>query len=293
MLHFNLEHPRGRYGGRYVWFLAAIQVAALACAGVGAAAPVGSADLRIAKTDSPDPVGVGSILTYTMQVENLGPNAATGVTLSDQLPKGVDFVSATASSGRCTSKGKKVTCDIGGLGVPTVDYGGPPTITVSVVPRQVGTITNTASVKGDQKDPVGSNDKATATTRVIGPTATCRGVPVTMAGTAGNDTLVGSGGPDVIGGFAGDDTIVSLGGRDLVCAGNGNDYTGAGSAADRVFGGPGRDRLAGRGGPDVLKGNAGNDVLNGNRGSDRLRGGPGFDRCRGGAGLDSIRGCER
>lgn len=279
---------------RHAWLLAAVPLAGLALAGAGSAAPAGSADLRITKLDSPDPVGVGSVLTYRIQVENLGPNAATGVTVTDQLPKGVDFVSATASQGQCTSKGRKVTCELGGIGVGTgVAYGSLPTVTLSIIPRQVGTVVNTASVKGDQKDPVASNDKATATTRVIGPTATCRGVPVTIAGTRGNDTIVGTGGGDVIAGFGGDDTIVSLAGRDLVCAGSGNDYAGAGSAADRVFGDSGRDRLVGRGGPDVLKGNAGNDVLKGNRGSDRLRGGSGFDRCRGGAGLDSIRGCER
>jgi uncharacterized repeat protein (TIGR01451 family) len=294
MRRFNLEHRWTKRWARYGWLLAIAPAAALAFAGVGLAAPAGSADLRITKVDSPDPVSAGSVLTYTMQVENLGPNAATGVVVTDQLPKDVDFASATASSGQCTGKGKKITCELGEIGVGTgVVYGSLPTVTVSVIPRKVGTISNTASVKGDQKDPTGSNDKATATTRVVGPAATCRGVTVTIAGTPGNDTIVGSSSADVIASFGGDDTIVSVAGRDLVCAGSGNDYVGAGSAADRVFGGSGSDRLVGRGGPDVLKGNAGNDVLKGNRGSDRLRGGSGSDRCRGGAGLDSIRGCER
>ena len=77
----------------------------------------------------PRPGDVGSTLTYTIQVQNLGPDAATGVTVTDQLPKGVDFVSATATSGQCAHKGKKVTCDLGRLGAPTIDYGGPPTVT--------------------------------------------------------------------------------------------------------------------------------------------------------------------
>jgi uncharacterized repeat protein (TIGR01451 family) len=270
-----------------------VPVVALAFTGVGAAAPPGSTDLSITKTDSPDPVNVGSTLTYTIQVQNLGPEAATGVTVTDQLPKGVDFVSATATSGQCARKGKKVTCDLGGLSAPTIVYGSPPTVTISVIPRKVGTISNTASVKADQKDPVASNNRATATTGVVGPTATCRGVPATRVGTAGDDTIAGTGGRDVIVALAGNDTIATLAGRDLVCAGRGRDYVGAGSAADRVFGGAGQDRLLGRGGPDVLRGNAGNDVLRGNRGADRLRGGSGSDRCRGGAGADSVRGCER
>ncbi|HWP33381.1 MAG TPA: hypothetical protein VNL97_06500 [Solirubrobacterales bacterium] len=298
MRRSDLDTPSSKRSARYAGLLLLVAVLALAFAALGAAALPGSTDLRITKTDSPDPVNVGSTLTYTIQVQNLGPDAASGVTVTDQLPKGVDFISASATAGQCARKGRKVTCNLGALPAPTVNYatvnyGGPSTVTIAVIPRKAGTISNTASVKGDQKDPVASNDKATAKTRVLGPAASCRGVPATMTGTAGSDTIVGSGATDVIVAFGGNDTIVSLAGRDLICAGRGGDYVGAGSAADRVFGGAGRDRLLGRGGPDVLKGNAGDDVLKGHRGADRLRGGSGFDRCRGGAGVDSIRGCER
>jgi uncharacterized repeat protein (TIGR01451 family) len=264
----------------------------LAFAG-GSAAAQGSSDLSIAKSDSPDPVSVGSILIYTIQVQNFGPDAASGVTVTDRLPKGVDFVSATTPSGLCAQRDRKVTCNLGTLGAPTIAYGPPPTVTISVIPRKVGTIENTASVKGGQKDPVASNNKATATTLVIGPAPTCRGVAATRIGTVGGDTIVGTSGRDVIVALAGSDTILTLGGRDLVCAGSGNDRIGAGAGADRVFGGADGDRLLGRGGPDLLRGGDGNDVLKGNRGADRLRGGSGLDRCRGGSGADSITSCER
>lgn len=278
---------------RYARLLALVPAAALAWVGVGAAAPSGSADLKVTKADSPDPVAVGTPLTYTIQVQNLGPSSATGVVLTDRLPKDVDFASVTASSGQCARKGRKVTCELGEIGVPAVNYGGSPTVTLTVIPRKVGTIANTASVKADQKDPVGSNSKATAMTSVVGPPPTCRGVVATAVGTGRGDTIVGTDGPDVIVTFDGKDTIVSLAGRDLICAGRGNDYVGAGSAADRVFGGAGEDRLLGRGGGDLLRGSAGSDVLKGNRGADRLRGGPDSDRCHGGQGADSTRGCEQ
>jgi len=279
---------------RYWFPLLTMLAVAMCVAAAGVAAPsTGSADLRVTKADGPDPVALGSALTYTIQVENVGPDAATGVVVTDTLPKEVDFVSATSTQGKCTAKGKKVTCELGTMSAPTVNYGGPPTVTIVVIPRKVGTISNTASVDGVEKDPVGKNNKATATTTVVGPTATCRGVPATIVGTGGNDALVGTTARDVIAAFGGDDSIASLSGRDLVCAGRGSDRVGAGSAADRVFGGAGKDRLLGRGGPDVLRGGAAGDVLKGNRGNDRLRGGSGNDRCRGGAGADSIRGCER
>ena len=67
-------------------------------------------------------------------------------------------------------------------------------MTIVVVPATTGTIRNTATVKGDQKDPVTANNKATATTRVLG-APTCRGMTATISGTAGDDELVGTPGP--------------------------------------------------------------------------------------------------
>jgi uncharacterized repeat protein (TIGR01451 family) len=273
--------------------LGAVSFTAFVFSGLGAAAPPGTANLKITKSDSPDPVRVGSELTYTIGVEDLGPSPTSGVNVTDNLPKNVDVVSATGPSGSCAVQSGKVTCSIGALNPLGVNYGGAPaSVTIVVVPRATGTLTNTATVKGDQKDPVGANNKATATTSVLG-APTCRGVPATVVGTGGDDDLLGTPGPDVVVAFGGNDRILTRAGQDLVCAGSGNDYVAAGSAADKVFGGPGRDRLLGRGGPDLLKGSRGNDLLEGGRGADRLRGGRGTDVCRGGTGADSLRGCER
>ncbi|HEX5611000.1 MAG TPA: hypothetical protein VFX45_13010 [Solirubrobacterales bacterium] len=246
---------------------------ALPAAAGAAPAPKAGSDLRIAKTDSPDPVQVGGTLTYTITVENLGPDFANGVTVTDSLPKGVDLVSANGSVGTCAQRAaRKVVCDLGTVG-PGVIYGQPPTVTILVIPRKAGAIVNTATVKGDGKDPFAANNKATATTRVLG-NASCRGFTATLTGTPGADVLIGTGGPDVIVGLGGNDAIRSFTGADLICSGSGRDFVVAGRAADRVFGGSGRDNLLGRGGPDVL------------------RGGSGFDRCRGGRGRDILRSCE-
>jgi len=255
--------------------LGAALLATFAFAQIGMAAKQGSANLRITKSDSPDPVRVGSNLTYTLGVENLGPDQATGVTVTDNLPKGVDLVSATGPAGGCSVQGAKVTCSLGSLEPTGVNYGSAGvTATIVVVPRTSGTIRNTATVKGDRKDPASGNNKATASTRVLG-APTCRGVAATISGTAGDDELLGTTGPDVIVALGGNDRIVSRAGRDLICANAGRDHVGAGTAADRLFGGAGNDRLKGGGGPD------------------RLRGGRGTDVCRGGRGADSLRSCER
>src|SRR5438094_233521 len=53
------------------------------------------ADLSIVKTDSPEPVSAGNNLTYTLTIDNAGPSDAAAVTVSDTLPTGTSFVSAS------------------------------------------------------------------------------------------------------------------------------------------------------------------------------------------------------
>ncbi len=281
--------------GRFACLLGTFTIAMLVLVAGGSVSAAGAADLQIAKSASAASVNVGSTLTYTIQVQNLGPEAATGVTVTDHLPPGVDYVSASSTLGQCALQGRKLTCGIGGLEAGSTAKVNSAAVTLSVIPRRSGTITNMASVKGDQKDPVSANNEASITILVVGgtPTPTCRGVPATIAGTAGADNLAGTAGRDVIVALGGNDTIAALAGQDLVCAGGGSDFVGAGSSADRVFGGAGKDRLLGRDGVAVLRGSAGSDVLKGGQGSDRLRGGRGFDLCRGGPDFDFIRGCER
>ncbi len=51
--------------------------------------------LEIVKTDNPDPVPVGDLLTYTLVVSNVGYAEATGVVLTDTLDPDVSFASAS------------------------------------------------------------------------------------------------------------------------------------------------------------------------------------------------------
>jgi uncharacterized repeat protein (TIGR01451 family) len=292
----SLRIPNGstrRLGVALAIGLAAL-AAAVAFSAVGArAGGVNQADLRVTKSDNPDPVTAGSVLTYTIEVTNLGPMAATNVTLRDTLPASADFVSA--SSG-CTRQGRRVDCDLGGLAAS--GGGASESVTIVVRPQRDGTIRNTARADSSENDPQAGNNSDTEETVVRaqpGPpaVATCRGRPATRVGTQGSDQLSGTPTADVIAALGGNDLVTGLAGADIICAGRGNDDVGAGSAADRVFGGAGGDQLLGRGGPDLLRGSGGNDTLRGNRGNDRLRGGDGSDLCRGGPGFDSLRSCER
>jgi len=122
-----------------------------------------TADLVVTKTDSPDPVAVGSTLTYTVSVTNNGPADATGVTLTDTLPAGVTFVSATPSQGSCTHSGGTVTCPLG-----TLANGAMASVTITVTPTATGILTNTASVTSATPDPQADNNGASASTGVDG-----------------------------------------------------------------------------------------------------------------------------
>ena len=58
-----------------------------------------SADLSLAKTTSNPNVDVGQTTSFTLNLLNSGPDTATNVAVTDVLPVGLNFVSATASQG--------------------------------------------------------------------------------------------------------------------------------------------------------------------------------------------------
>jgi uncharacterized repeat protein (TIGR01451 family) len=294
--------PFARVGWReaavsLIVLLGAALVALLGPPGGLAGGSVDPADLTLTKSDSPDPVARGGTLVYAIQVRNLGPDPAMDSVVTDKLPGGVDFISASTTRGSCQRQGGRVRCSLGNLG-----NGETATITVQVQAQRRGSINNTASISSDVVDPVAANNSATESTRVTEPGGggrpagpACRRRTATLVGTAGNDrgprALVGTGGRDVIVAFGGDDEIFSGGGRDLICAGAGDDLVVSGTRPDVVWAGTGHDRVLGRGGDDVLRGNRGRDRLLGNRGADLLIGGRGFDRCFGGPGRDQLRSC--
>ena len=124
--------------------------------------PPPSADLSVTKTDSPDPAHIGQKLTYTMPVVNSGPDAATGVVLTDTLPKTAGFYSVSATQGTCTRTKTTVTCNLGSLASGATD-----TVTLVVKPTVKGTITNTVTVAAaSPTDPNTTNNTATQNTLV-------------------------------------------------------------------------------------------------------------------------------
>ena len=91
--------------------------AALAIAANPAAAQ--SADLVVNQADSPDPGPAGGVFTYTIRVDNNGPDAAVGVNFADTLPPGSTFVGVATTQGTCSPPAAGVVnCALGGSRVP-------------------------------------------------------------------------------------------------------------------------------------------------------------------------------
>jgi uncharacterized repeat protein (TIGR01451 family) len=115
-------------------------------------------DLSIIKTVSPTVGQVGQALTYTLQVSNTSPNAATGVVVRDTLPANLTVTSLPAN---CTQAGNVITCPLSNLAANSTL-----SLTVTATPTAPGVFTNTATIGGNEADPTGGNNQSSVTTTV-------------------------------------------------------------------------------------------------------------------------------
>jgi uncharacterized repeat protein (TIGR01451 family) len=269
---------------------ASLTVGALLPATMAAQETPLSANLSLAKSDSPDPVTSGTQLTYTIEVRNQGPDAATEVAITDDFPGAVDFLSATPSAGTCDPpKGGKVTCTLPSLAEDAVAT----LVVVVTVTKKTGSITNTASVQSAVADPQPANNLDTEVTQVVQPVGgpTCKGKQATIIGTEAGETINGTNKRDVIVTLGGHDIVFGFDGKDTICGGTGDDTIRGQADADLLRGSSGNDVVRGATGSDNVGGGAGRDRLGGGLFADILKGGPGRDRCNGGPGADIERSC--
>jgi uncharacterized repeat protein (TIGR01451 family) len=121
-----------------------------------------SADIGLTLTDSPDPVVVGTDLVYRLLITNRGPSTATGVVATNTLPAGVTYLSAVASQGTAAPGAGVVTASLGSLA-----SGGSATVTITVRPTALGTLTNAAVAAAAQADLNPADNAASVKTTVI------------------------------------------------------------------------------------------------------------------------------
>jgi uncharacterized protein (TIGR03437 family) len=143
------------------------------------------ANLSLTKTAAPDPVTPGGTLTYTITVNNNGPDTAQNLTVTDNLPATLTFASCTAPGGSCNNAGNNVTATYSSLA-----NGASATITlqatVSNSAANGSTITNTATVGSDTFDQNPGNN--TATTTISVQAATPPSADLSLTKTVNNST---------------------------------------------------------------------------------------------------------
>ncbi len=143
-----------------------------------------SADLSLAMTPSSTTPNLGSNVTFTLTLTNGGPDAATGVQVTDLLPSGLTFVSSTPSVG--TYNNTTGVWDVG-----TVNSGAAPTLQIVATVNNTTAITNVAQVTASgTADPDSTpndntgDDRATAT--IDAPAAADLSVTMTPSSTTPN-----------------------------------------------------------------------------------------------------------
>ncbi len=122
-----------------------------------------STDLQVTMT-APTQVAINKDMGYSIIVTNNGPDTATGVTLTDTLPIGVTFDTASPGCSHNASN-NVVTCALG-----TLEKEKAATVTVTVTtPAAVGsgTLTNKVEVAANQTDTNTANNTVSKTTQLL------------------------------------------------------------------------------------------------------------------------------
>ena len=116
-----------------------------------------AADIAVAKSVSDPTPAVGTNVTFTITVHNNGPDPTTALQVTDLVPAGLTFVSATPSQGTYTA-GTGVW-DIGVLA-----SGATATLQITVTVNGTSPVVNVATrTSSTPADPNGSNDSASST----------------------------------------------------------------------------------------------------------------------------------
>ncbi len=137
------------------------------------------ADLKLSILNAlPDPGQIGQKLSYSITALNQGPDTASGVLLTIDLPALADFDSASAG---CTLNGAAVSCQLGQIASSTSA-----SATIVVVPRQTGTAHMSVAVSdpGGQ-DPDTTNNTGSLDTTILAAPGTTQGAGTAAGGLSG------------------------------------------------------------------------------------------------------------
>jgi uncharacterized repeat protein (TIGR01451 family) len=120
-----------------------------------------TANLSITQSGLPDPAVSNGDITYSVAVTNHGPNLAPSIAITDALPPGTTFVSASVPGGICSYASGTVVCNLGRTFAGTTT-----TATIIVKATTAGTMTNSATVTSLADDPEPGNNTTSISTTV-------------------------------------------------------------------------------------------------------------------------------
>ncbi|WP_231189422.1 DUF11 domain-containing protein [Haladaptatus sp. DYF46] len=115
-----------------------------------------AADLAVNKTVEDQNATIGDDVTFTIDVTNNGPDAATNVAVIESLDSGLEFQSASATQGNYNETTSIYT-------VGTLENGERATLTLTATIESFNNITNVAEVTSDTPDPNDSNNNNSST----------------------------------------------------------------------------------------------------------------------------------
>ena len=118
-----------------------------------------STDLAITKNTSTVTAYGNYPISYTLAVTNNGPSTATSVSVTDTIPAGSTFGSASGTGWTCNNVAGVVTCTL-----PSLPVGAANPITLTITAPNVavsGTLSNTATVTSATTDPTPTNNSST------------------------------------------------------------------------------------------------------------------------------------
>jgi len=105
--------------------------------------PIPVCDLKVVKTINNAKPEVGGNVIFTIVASNAGPSIATGVNVRDIIPSGYTYLNGNTSTGTWTSPD---------WNIGTISAGESATMTITARVNAPGEYTNTAEIKGNEKD---------------------------------------------------------------------------------------------------------------------------------------------
>jgi uncharacterized repeat protein (TIGR01451 family) len=176
-------------------------------------------DLELTKTaDNPTPQ-LGDQITLTLGITNKGPGIASSIQVTDLLPQGLTFISATPEQG--TYDNTTGVWDVGNMRdnlTRTLDI-----VAQVNAPNSITTTAALVTVTETDINPINNQTSLTINPIGSGGYTSVPNQKLPIVGTPGNDYLVGTVETDFIYGLAGNDTLIGGLGQDILGGGSGFD----------------------------------------------------------------------